>query len=361
MKQALQRGSLAACVVILLVIVIIGSNTLIGRAQGDPTAVPLTGQSLSAQIGFSDPTLDALEARGVNTLGDTLEFEALGKKYRLMAVWSVDAAQSLPLGGAALLYEVSAAPMLVWQFDYAAYNGQAPYLYDLNPFGQTRTIFPPGDWLGAGRIFFAVASVHSGTAWSKYIVHIYEITPNGVQSALKGVIPNGFVVVGIESLGENSGVVLTVADLRGELTMGLPNCCGPRITRYYQWTRESGVPQDASPNYIFNYYTDIGYAVHHLTAEQPLEANDIAARLLELLAVYEALGKRDEGYQLVLALTAQLKRQGALAEGTYVDTIFWPAMQRLYEAGRPFVAPEYVDLDLNAFPDWYDEMPKLPQ
>lgn len=327
-----------------------------GRAQGDPTPTPPGGKSLSEQAGFADALLNELQLRGLNTLGDSLEFEAYGRKYRLLAVWEMLTGSPIPLMGAVLLYDMTATPTLIWSFDYGRYNGQSPYLYQVGNFADQSGAIAPGRWLGDDRTFFAVASSHTGTAWSRYIVHVYELrADNTVISALKGQIPRGHIVTGVDNrYGEKPTLVLT--DLRGEMAMETANCCGPRVQRYYEY--QDGRWVDASAKYTFNYYTDIGYAVNRLTTEPIDSPNETAARLLELLMVYEAMGKRAEGWAFVNYTVAFLKAGRGLAEGTYIDTVFLPAMRAQFESGVPFTAPEFTGVDPNLFMDWYDEQPK---
>lgn len=327
-------------------------------AQNNPPPKPL-----SEQVGFSDPALDALQALGENTLGESEDFQAYGHNYRLLAIWELlsDASPNdvtSIIGGAALLFQMDTAkPTLLWSQDYLKLIGQAPFLTN-----QHYPVFnapAPGDWDKDGKTEFAILGSFSGTAWFSTFYYVYQIQPDGVTvtSRFKGNIPPGYIVVAIEPQFDNS-IVLTVADIRGEMAMGLPNCCGPQISRYFDWRGDTLV--DSSPNHTDRYFERIGSTLYRLTTEQFDNPADYAARLLELLMMYDAMGQRDAGWLLVQGLVAQAKQTGRLAEGTYVDTVFIPTMTQLYQQKQPFVAPDLLNTGVATplpITSFYDEIP----
>jgi hypothetical protein len=314
--------------------------------------------TLAEQVGFSDPALDALEAAGVNTLGESVAFTAYGSPYRLLAVWSVLPASTdiTPVnvtGGTALLYRMDATPTLVWQRDFAE-TGHAPFLTsEYLSFNAP----PPGDWNGDGLTDFGVVANFAGTSWASYLLHIFTLAEDGtVTSPLTGTIPPGHIVTRAEQFNATSAL-MSVVDIRGEMLMNLPNCCGARVTRYFSW--QGAAVEDISADLYYRYYEGIGNNLVYVTTTDfnPREglptAEELSARLLELMMVYEAIGARETGWTLAQALVAQAKAEGRLPEGTYVDTVFLPAMQTYAERGQPFLMPEYVDSDLSAIPRWY--------
>lgn len=308
---------------------------------------------LQQQVGFADPKLAELEARGQNTLGESADIVANGHSYRLLAIWqpAPDASTTSPVGGSALLYQMdNGQPILRWSQDYLALTGQAPYLTN-----QTFGFFPapaPGDWNGDGNAEFAIYASFAGTAWFNSILYIYQIQPDDtVRSVLKGAIPSGHIVSAVEALGDGS-VLFTVSDIRGEMAMGLPNCCGPYTLRYFEW--RNGVITNASATYPGKYFETIGNLIYYVTTSPIQDPVDYSARLLELLMAYESTGQRDAGWLLVNSLVQQAKQAGRLAEGTYVDQIFLPAMTQMYQGGTPFVAPDMLP---NTAIDFYSETP----
>ena len=54
-----------------------------------PTLAQDSSRPLSEQVGFSDPKLDELQAAGQTVLGESQDFSAYGRTYRLLTVWSV--------------------------------------------------------------------------------------------------------------------------------------------------------------------------------------------------------------------------------------------------------------------------------
>jgi hypothetical protein len=316
---------------------------------------------LAQQVGFSDPKLDELQAIGQNVLGESVEFAAYGHTYRLLTVWSVlpgypDEFSSV-VGGSALLYQVDAGqPLLIWSQDYLNLLGQAPYITN-----QRLDFFsapPPGDWMGTGKTNFAVLGNFVGTAWFSTFYYFYQLQPdNTVTSLLRGVILPGHIVANLEYQPDGS-LLLVVSDIRGEMAMGLPNCCGPQAVRYFEWRGD--MIQDASASHPEKYLPALGGAVFQLTTTPITDPAEYAARLLELLMIYQSLGNSEAGLKLVGALVAQAKEDGALAEGTYVDTTFLPAMIQLFASGQPFVVPDFASPSPPPLIDFYAEIPMTP-
>jgi hypothetical protein len=310
--------------------------------------------SLSAQVGFADPKLDELQAAGQNTLGESLDFQANNHSYRLLTVWTMlpgDPASAT--GGSALLYQTDVGqPVLVWSQDYLNLLGQAPYITN-----QRMDFFiapPPGDWTGTGKTDFAVLGSFAGTAWFSTFYYVYQLQPdNTVTSAFKGVIPAGHIVTAIEAQPDGS-LLLAASDVRGEMTMGLPNCCGPQAVRYFEWRGDQIT--DASSAHPEKYLPSLGGAVYQITTAEITDPAEYSARLLELLMIYQTLGKPDAGLTLVQTLVAQAKESGQLAEDTYMDTTFLPTMLQLYQSGQPFVVPDYAGPNPPAAPDFYAEI-----
>jgi hypothetical protein len=336
----------ALCVLLLTVV-----NIAPGLAQE-------TVRPLSEQVGFSDPKLDELQAAGQNILGESLEFAGNGHTYRLLTVWAAlpgypDDPASVT-GGSALVYLIDGGPpKLLWSQDYLKLLGQAPYITN------KRTDFfnapPPADWTGSGKTDFAVLGSFAGTAWFSTFYYIYQIQPdNTVISALKGVIPAGHIVSAVEFQPDGS-LLLAASDVRGEMAMGLPNCCGPQAARYFEWRGDQ--IQDASGSHPEKYLSSLGGAVYQLTTNPISDPTEYSARLLELLMIYQTLGKPDAGLTLVQTLVSQAKESGQLAEATYVDTTFLPTMLQLYQTGQPFVAPDFAGPSLPTAQDFYAEIP----
>ena len=317
-----------------------------------------TIRPLSDQVGFSDPKFDELQAAGQNILGESLEFGANNHSYRLLTIWTAlpgypDDPASVT-GGSALLYQTdNGQPLLLWSQDYLKLLGQAPYI--TNQRMDFFNVPPPGDWTATGKTDFAVLGSFAGTAWFSTFYYVYQIQPdNTVTSVLKGVIPAGHIVSAIEPQPDGS-LLLAASDVRGEMAMGLPNCCGPQAVRYFEWRGDQ--IQDASSSHPEKYLASLGGAVYQLTTAQITDPAEYSARLLELLMIYQTLGKPDAGLTLVQTLVAQAKESGQLVGDTYVDTTFLPSMLQLYQAGQPFVAPDFAGPNPSAAPDFYAEIP----
>jgi hypothetical protein len=315
---------------------------------------------LAQQVGFSDATLSQLEAAGQNVLGDDVQFQTYGHSYRLFTVLQPvpgvpsDVPASIA-GGSALLYQTdTATPTLVWSQDYLKLLGQAPYLTH-----QKMDFFkapPPSDWNSDGQIEFAVLGNFAGTAWFSTFYYVYQLhDDNSVASVLKGGIPPGFIVYQIEPQTDGA-VLFTAADIRGEMAMGLPNCCGPTSTHYFEWRggQISDISAQQADRYVDKIGTDVFGAITDDFGDNPAQ---LAGELMNILSDYDAIGHRDAGWQLVQQIVAQAKSSGRLADGTYVDTTFMPAEQQLYQSGQPFVPPDYVGPNASAPQDFYAEIP----
>lgn len=323
-----------------------------------PTLAQDASLPLSQQVGFSDPKLDELQAAGQTVLGETQDFSAYGRSYRLLTVWSVlpgfpDDFSSV-VGGSALLYQTDGGqPVLVWSQDYLKLLGQAPYITN------TRMDFfnapPPGDWTASGKTDFAVLGSFAGTAWFSTFYYIYQLQPdNTVTSLLRGTIPPGHIVANLEIQADGS-FLLAASDMRGEMAMGLPNCCGPQAVRYFEWRAD--LIQDASSAHPEKYLPALGGSIYQLTTVPITDPTEYSARLLELLMIYQSLGTPAAGLTLVQSLVAQAQEEGQLGVDTYVDTTFLPAMIQLFQAGQPFTVPEYAGPNPPAVIDFYAEIP----
>src|SRR5450432_926534 len=260
-NKSRQAGRLLALTLSSALIVSFAFAGLTAQAQD---ATP-SGAPLAAQVGFSDATLDKLQAENVNTLGESLEFQAYGHSYRLISLWEVQSGVPFPIGGAVLLYQTDAPkPTLRWSQDYTKLSGQAPYLSNAKLDFAT---FPaPGDWNKNGKTEFAVMGESSGTSWASTVLYIYELKADGsVVSRLKGVIPAGFIASSAQADSDGT-LVITVDDIRGEMAMGLPNCCGPHAVRYYDWLDDKIT--DASAQHSDKYFASLGDALYQLTTQK---------------------------------------------------------------------------------------------
>jgi len=298
-----------------------------------------SGAPLAAQVGFSDPVLDKLQAEGVNTLGESLEFKAYNHKYRLISLWELQGSVPFPIGGAVLLFQTdSAKPMLRWSQDYTKLSGQAPYLSNAKM--DFAHFPPPGDWNKNGKTEFAVLGSFSGTSWASTVLYIYELKADGtVPSRLKGVIPAGFIVSAAEPDLDGT-IVLTVNDIRGEMAMGLPNCCGPHAVRYYDWRNDK--ISDASAQHSDKYFGTLGDALYQLTTQKFDDAAQYSARLLELLMAYDAIGQRDAGWSLANSLANSALAARRVPANGYLEKVFLPTEKQLYDQHKPFEVPDLV-------------------
>src|SRR5258708_2803018 len=198
----------------------------------------------------------------------------------------------------------------------------------------------PGDWNKNGKTEFAVLGSFAGTSWASTVLYIYELKADGsVISRLKGVIPAGFIASAAQR-DQNGTIVVTVNDIRGEMAMGLPNCCGPHAERYYDW-RDDKI-SDASAQHSDKYFGSLGESLYQLTTQKFDDAAAYSARLLELLMVYDAVGQRDAGWALAQSLAnAALAAKRVPANG-YLEKVFLPTEKQLYDQHKPFEVPDLV-------------------
>jgi len=91
------------------------------------------------------------------------------------------------------------------------------------------------------------------------------------------------------------------------------------------------------------YMEVIGNAVYSATTVTALtdgDAQSFAENLYEILVAYDAIEQRDAGWRLVQDLVTEAKATHRLADGTTIDQVFMPTMERLYKENRAFVPPE---------------------
>lgn len=325
---------ISVCGIVLIGLIAITPTT------AQPLATPTPPPPLSAQIGFSDPEFDKLEAAGFTVLNQSLTFNAHQHQYRLMTV-NQNIKMAAP-GGLALLYQIDGVPTLRWSQDYLKLHWQTPFI--LNDF--LSSLPTPNDWNHDGRLLFAVHGDHDGTIWDHSVYYIYELLPNGnVISRLAGNIHDGFIVIKIElNQPTNQSVLLTAWDVRNEMAMGTPNCCGPSVKRYY--VLRADTVTDISPRLKYRYDEDLNRDLAYLKMTTVVSDNDAkiyAIAALQTLMIYDALQQREVGWQLLQNIVSDAKRNQRLPAGTYMDTTFMPTMKRLFEENKDFIAPEYAD------------------
>src|SRR5258707_531494 len=135
-------------------------------------------------------------------------------------------------------------------------------------------------------------------------------------------------------------IVLTVNDIRGEMAMGLPNCCGPHATRYYDWRNDK--ISDASAQHSDKYFGTLGDALYQLTTQKFDDAAQYSARLLELLMAYDAIGQRDAGWSLAQMLANSALAAKRVPANGYLEKVFLPTEKQLYDQHKPFEVPDLV-------------------
>lgn len=298
--------------------------------------------SLDEAVGFSDAQLETLEAQGQNVLGESVEFTAYEHSYRLLAVWSQDGEAG---EGSVLLYQTDLpTPQLIWTVNYAS-RQEKPHI---NNEHSLFTAPAPGDWDSSGVVEFAVQTemILAGDKTTP-LIYVYGLTADGsVINRLGESLPTGEVVTRVRGISE--GVYyLDVTDLRGWNTMGMPACCFPTLQYTFVWSSDRAV--DISGQNAAYYYGRMGDLLLQLTTLNrypPTDgvdpAQDYAARLLELLMIYDVIGQREAGLKVVHALVDLRKSEQFLPERSYIDDVFLPAMETFFASGKPFLPPEYA-------------------
>ncbi len=317
-----------------------------------PTPTSQIIQSLSDQVGFSDQTLFELQINGINTVDSTLAFSAYNQAYKLFSIVQRIPPNPLPVAGAVLLYKMdSATPKLLWRWN----TGSVEVSF-LPKYPEAGTWPPPSDWLQNDSMLFGIATIRDSTSWAYSLFHVFELhSDQTVSSILKDTIPVGYKVAAVK-IRKQGRLLIYLDDLRGEGTMGISNCCGPRMHRFFEYDGQHMT--DVSAKYIDEYNATLGSRLYSLTTWKVenitgQEANLLAKNLLELLMIYEIAGYRQEGWTLVQSLVAQAKTYGRLAENTYVDTTFMPTMSQLFRDNKPFIEPDYVGQHARVIPNYY--------
>jgi hypothetical protein len=292
--------------------------------------------------------IDKLQQVGSHVINGDLRFSAFGHSYRLLSFKPTVVGESLGWE-TVLLYRLGGArPRFVWKKE--TWNND-PQIIGQSP--------PPGDWNKDGHILLGVWSGWWTTGWYQGHLDIFELHPDEtLEPVLRGIIPPGFAALSVMKRQDQSDLLL-VGDYRDSPgIMGLDKwslytCCGPYLYRYFEW--RNGHYQDVSAENRDRYYPAMGTALDYLTTAEIADVTMMVGgttenvgpqlfslNLLRLLVIYEDIGEREAGWKLVQSLVAEAKHSGRLRDGTYVDQIFMPVMQKLHSDDKPFVAPDYV-------------------
>lgn len=297
--------------------------------------------SLEDQLGFTDTTIEQLQAQGMDTIGENIEFTAFGHNYHLLSVMP----HTIPTndgssigGGAVLLYKLTDNPTLIWK---RFLNGEQPILAGTSD--KTNTLPPPGNWNTENNIFFAFALVSNTSKWDSYLIYINQLrSDDTVISPLSNSIPPGYIVTSVQAK-PNGIILLNAEDIRWQGAMGVSACCGPRIQHYFEW--QDNLFVDVSAQHYEDYFGQIGSLIYTLTTWQfnTLEEENLklyAKDLFELLMIYDTIHERENGWLLVQNLIIQTKASHPLSDGSYLDQVFIPAITQSYNSDTPFVPPE---------------------
>jgi len=317
------------------------------EGQGTPTP----SQSLAEQAGFSSPVLDEFQRAGMRYVAEKIAFSAYGHDYRLLGFRPVavptDDGNRLSLG-AAMLFQVDGnTGTLLWRKDvggeYITLDAKQAELH----------AWPlPGDWETTGNIEFGVRATLDSTC-PLSILNVYELHADGsVHARFTNRIPPDHVVQSI-TIQEDGSLLLTASDQRGR-SMGM--CVYPRMTRYFELRRDQLT--DVSKRHTSDYMADLGEDIYAATTWINGEGDDwnsqaYAARLMEILLIYDALGERDAGYVLVRELASNALSTGRIKQNMYLDQVFLPTMAQLYAQKLPFVEPAYTGPKPIPAVNWY--------
>src|SRR5258708_66997 len=223
-----------------------------------PTATATPILPLSAQVGFSDPELDKLEAAKYDVLEVSLEFAGNGHQYRLLSIGRSKPieTESFPYGTMVLLVQMDTVhPVFLWEHDYAKQNGLVSFLTDDNHSWNSAGLPFPGEWNGDGKVFFAVGGGTPVQHDHRNYIFIYEIKPDGtVVSRLKNAIPPHYGVIKIERQKDNT---LLLWAIRTDLS-NWACLCGPLPARPFTWIKDKITNAASSHWYSFepNPYSD---------------------------------------------------------------------------------------------------------
>ncbi len=324
--------------------------------QGDMTLPPTPTQSLEEQAGFSSPVLNELQQKGMRWIDENIAFTAYGHDYRLLSFRPI----GVPTGdgnmlglGAAMLFQLDKkAGNLLWRKDV---GGEWSILAEKH--AETASWPPPGDWEKNGQIDFGVLNVFDSTCPFS-ILNVYALSSDdNVTSRFRNLIPLDHVVTSIE-IQDNGSLLLTTVDKRGKGASSL--CVVPNMIRYFEL--KGTTLTDVSTQHQEDYMGKLGEDIYITTTWKSLPQLDddtnaewYAARLMEMLLIYDELKERDAGYSLVQHLAAEAIRTGRIKPNTYLDQVFLPAMARLYQQNQPFVEPDYIGPNAPQRVNYYGE------
>jgi len=353
MVRALNRRFLFG---LITIITFLQLNILYNRSavgQGEATPPPTPTQSLQEQAGFSSPVLADLQQKGIRLVNESLAFAAYGHDYRLLSFAPI----GVPAGdgnrldlGAVMLFQLDkTVGNLLWRNDV---GGEWAILGAEH--AETVSWPAPGDWEKNGQIDFGVFNVHDSTCPIDPL-NMYVLSSDGtVTSRFKNLIPLDHIVTSIE-IQANGSLLLTTLDERGK---SMYQCVIPHMIRYFEL--KGTKLTDVSTQHQEAYMGQLGEDIYITTTWKSISqigddanAEWYAARLMDMLLVYDELGERDAGYKLVQGLAAEASKTGRLKPNTYLDQIFLPAMAQLYQQNLPFVEPAYIGPNARQRVDYY--------
>ncbi|MEP7286816.1 MAG: hypothetical protein ABI947_13735 [Chloroflexota bacterium] len=310
--------------------------------QADMTLPPTPAKSLAEQAGFSSPILDDLQQKGMRWVNENIPFTAYGHDYRLLSFLPIGVPTNdgnrLDLGAAMLFQLDKNVAKLLWRKDI---GGEWTILDAKH--AETGSWPAPGNWQKNGQIDFGVLNVADSTC-PFHILNMYVLSSDGtVFSAFKNLIPLDHVVTSIE-IQKNDSLLLTTVDERGK---SMNRCIVPHMIRYFELTgtKLTDVSVQHQETYMNKLGEDIYFTITWKSIPQ-LDDNTnsewYAARLMEVLLIYDELGERDAGYNLVQNLATEAIKTSRIKPHTYLDQIFLPTMAQLYQQHQPFIEPAYI-------------------
>jgi hypothetical protein len=333
--------AVASIITGLIVLLLLGSVEFrMTKAKSAATATLVPHKSLEQQLGFTSSVLSGLQQHGVTEVADKIEFIGYEHEYRLVHVITpLNAINTQQRIGAVLLFQVEANEgKLLWRIDVDEF-------WDI-PSIRSKAWPNPGDWEKSGNINFAIFTYTLNTCplITSYL-EMFILRPDGtVSSQFRNVIPAGHLVEAIER--RQNRLVLKMLDIRGfSSEMNYSSCRGPVVYKYFELSGTTLKP--ISDQYSKLYLSEINDIVTSLTQWKPLINPDtdsiiFSSRVMKLLLIYDAIGKREYGYKRAITLTQQALANKVIEHNTYLDTIFLPTMNQLHSQNLPFVPPEFV-------------------
>ncbi len=315
------------------------------------TLPPTPTQSLEEQAGFTSPVLEQFQQKGMRLVNENISFSAYGHDYRLLGFVPIGFVPTgtptgeggFPSLGAVMLFQLNkSVGTLLWRNDVGS---EWPVLSEKR--SDIGNLWPaPGDWEKNGQLDFAVEYAHDTTCPFDPI-YMYVLGSDGtVTSRFKHLIPLDHVITSIE-IQKDGSLLLTAQDERGKGVNYL--CVFPDMHRYLKL--HGTTLTDVSADHQEDYDTQLGQDIFVTTTWKSYDfsmldddtiAQYYSSHLMEILLIYDALGKRDAGYHLVQELATDALQSGVIKPNTYLDQVFLPAMAQLYQQKLPFVDPAYV-------------------